>query len=69
MATVRGPASTEPPDPGLLSGVPELVEGLRALKIWAGSPSYENITDRINQAWSRNAWAAMRKLSSTCARR
>ncbi|MEU4390819.1 hypothetical protein [Kribbella sp. NPDC023855] len=29
-----------------------MVEALRALKIWAGSPSYESITDRINRAWS-----------------
>ena len=28
------------------------MERLRLLKVWAGNPSYERITDQINIAWS-----------------
>lgn len=40
------------PDPGTARTLDELVERLRLLKIWAGDPSYETITARINQAWA-----------------
>jgi hypothetical protein len=40
------------PDPGAARTLDELAEGLRSLKIWAGDPSYEVITDRINAVWS-----------------
>jgi tetratricopeptide (TPR) repeat protein len=39
------------PDPGQASTVDELTERLRALRAWAGDPSYATITDRINAAW------------------
>jgi tetratricopeptide (TPR) repeat protein len=40
------------PDPGPARTLDDLVERLRALKVWAGDPSYESITDRINTAWT-----------------
>lgn len=40
-----------PPDPGSAGTPDELAGGLRSLKLWAGDPSYETITDRINMAW------------------
>ncbi|HEX6683877.1 MAG TPA: tetratricopeptide repeat protein [Candidatus Limnocylindrales bacterium] len=39
-----------PPDPGQAHTVDNLVERLRLLKVWAGDPSYERITNRINTA-------------------
>ncbi len=51
MAKVPVAASTSPPDPGPVGTIEGLVEALRALKIWAGAPSYEVITHRINQTW------------------
>src|SRR5687767_3421502 len=41
-----------PPDPGQAVTLDDLVEMLRLLKVWAGDPSYERITDRINALWS-----------------
>jgi tetratricopeptide (TPR) repeat protein len=41
-----------PPDPGQAGTLDDLVERLRLLKVWAGDPSYERITDRINTVWS-----------------
>jgi tetratricopeptide (TPR) repeat protein len=41
-----------PPDPGQAGTLDGLVERLRLLKVWAGDPSYERITDRINTAWA-----------------
>jgi tetratricopeptide (TPR) repeat protein len=43
--------SAGPPDPGLAHSLDELVESLRALKLWAGDPSYETITRRVNLRW------------------
>src|SRR5439155_10200881 len=40
------------PDPGQAGTLDELTEGLRLLKVWAGDPSYEWITGRINAAWT-----------------
>jgi tetratricopeptide (TPR) repeat protein len=40
------------PDPGQARNLDELVERLRALKVWAGNPSYEWITGRVNAAWA-----------------
>jgi tetratricopeptide (TPR) repeat protein len=40
------------PDPSSTTGLDELVERLRLLKIWAGDPSYETIKDRVNAAWT-----------------
>ena len=40
------------PDPGAARTLDELIEVLRRLKVWAGEPSYEVITDRINAAWT-----------------
>jgi tetratricopeptide (TPR) repeat protein len=36
------------PDPGRASTLDELTERLAALKAWAGNPSYETITNRVN---------------------
>jgi tetratricopeptide (TPR) repeat protein len=41
----------ELPDPGGVCTLDELVQRLRSLKLWAGDPSYEAITARINAAW------------------
>jgi tetratricopeptide (TPR) repeat protein len=41
----------ELPDPGPAASLDDLVEQLRLLKIWAGNPSYEWITGRVNAAW------------------
>ncbi|MEV6606452.1 tetratricopeptide repeat protein [Kutzneria sp. NPDC051319] len=41
----------ELPDPGLARTLDDLVDGLRRLKVWAGDPSYERITARVNAAW------------------
>ncbi|TWP53334.1 tetratricopeptide repeat protein [Lentzea tibetensis] len=46
-----GRAFAVPPDPGRAGTLDELIEGLRLLKVWAGSPSYDTIKDRINTAW------------------
>ena len=43
-----GVPTGEPPDPGRARNLDELAECLRALKVWAGDPSYETITRRIN---------------------
>jgi len=40
------------PDPGRARTLDQLSEELRSLKIWAGNPSYESITSRINDAWT-----------------
>ncbi|MBL7257805.1 ATP-binding protein [Paractinoplanes lichenicola] len=40
------------PDPGEAGTLDALVERLRSLKVWAGDPSYETITARLNQAWA-----------------
>jgi hypothetical protein len=40
------------PDPGPASTLDGLVERLRLLKVWAGDPSYEWITGRVNAAWT-----------------
>jgi tetratricopeptide (TPR) repeat protein len=39
------------PDPGGVGTLDELVEALRLLKVWAGSPSYTTITGRVNMVW------------------
>jgi tetratricopeptide (TPR) repeat protein len=44
-------AFEELPDPGLAASLDDLVERLRLLKVWAGDPSYEQITGRVNAAW------------------
>jgi hypothetical protein len=46
------PSFAAMPDPGTARTLDELIECLRALKVWAGDPSYEMITDRINAAWT-----------------
>ncbi len=38
------------PDPGSVTTLDELVEQLRLLKAWAGDPSYEAVTERINSS-------------------
>jgi tetratricopeptide (TPR) repeat protein len=44
--------NASPPDPGAAGTLDELIEALRSLKSWAGEPSYEVITDRVNAAWT-----------------
>lgn len=41
-----------PPDPGPARTLDGLVERLRLLKVWAGDPSYEIITGRVNATWA-----------------
>ncbi|MEU4422142.1 NB-ARC domain-containing protein [Actinoplanes sp. NPDC024001] len=41
-----------PPDPARAGNLADVVERLRRLKVWAGSPSYETIKDRVNTAWA-----------------
>src|SRR3954469_21956744 len=41
-----------PPDPSDAGTLGEVIDRLRSLKIWAGDPSYEVITDRINAVWA-----------------
>jgi tetratricopeptide (TPR) repeat protein len=40
------------PEPATAGRLDDLVQRLRALKSWAGDPSYEIITRRINAAWT-----------------
>ncbi|GAA2625920.1 tetratricopeptide repeat protein [Paractinoplanes durhamensis] len=40
------------PDPGAAATLDDLVVLLRALKIWAGNPSFDVITQRINAGWT-----------------
>jgi tetratricopeptide (TPR) repeat protein len=40
------------PDPGQARTLDDLVERLRLLKVWAGDPSYENVKDRVNAAFT-----------------
>lgn len=44
--------SAELPDPGAATTFDELVVRLRLLRAWAGSPSYERLTGRVNEAWT-----------------
>ena len=46
------------PDPGGAQNLDELVERLRSLKVWAGDPSYEVITERVNAGWAAAGYAA-----------
>jgi tetratricopeptide (TPR) repeat protein len=50
MTMLQG-QSPQPPDPGQARSLDDLVECLRALKLWAGDPSYEVITRRVNTRW------------------
>jgi tetratricopeptide (TPR) repeat protein len=50
-AASSGGRSPGPPDPGPARSLDDLVGCLRALKLWAGDPSYESITRRINARW------------------
>src|SRR3954452_12827353 len=43
---------TELPDPGEARTVDDLVQRLRQLKVWAGNPSYEQITGRVAAEWT-----------------
>jgi tetratricopeptide (TPR) repeat protein len=40
------------PDPAGAGSLDEVVTRLRALKVWAGDPSYETIKGRVNAAWT-----------------
>jgi tetratricopeptide (TPR) repeat protein len=41
------------PDPAGADTLDDLIDRLRLLKTWAGDPSYETITKRVNAAWTR----------------
>ncbi|MDY7090927.1 MAG: hypothetical protein SYR96_38310 [Actinomycetota bacterium] len=41
----------EPADPGRARTLDDLIGVLRSLKAWAGDPSYDTITVRVNAAW------------------
>src|SRR5690349_437679 len=48
-------SADDPPgsaDPGSARDLDELVARLRTLKIWAGNPSYDVITRRVNERWA-----------------
>jgi tetratricopeptide (TPR) repeat protein len=45
-------AASGPPDPGQARNLDELVESLRALKLWAGDPSFQTIMQRVNARWA-----------------
>ncbi|PRY32017.1 hypothetical protein [Pseudosporangium ferrugineum] len=47
MTTADG--ASGPPDPGAVRSLDELVGCLRALKLWAGNPSYDAVTRRVNE--------------------
>ncbi|WP_433603994.1 hypothetical protein ACQP2P_23135 [Dactylosporangium sp. CA-139114] len=47
--TIAFPAG--PPDPARAHSLDDLVGCLRGLKLWAGDPSFETITRRINTRW------------------
>ncbi|WP_246001916.1 ATP-binding protein [Allorhizocola rhizosphaerae] len=40
------------PDPGGARTLDEFVEKLRSLRVWAGSPSYDAIKERVNASWA-----------------
>ncbi len=42
---------TELPDPGGANTLDEVAARLRALRTWAGEPSYAMITERVNSTW------------------
>jgi tetratricopeptide (TPR) repeat protein len=44
--------SDHPPDPGAARSLDDLIASLRSLKVWAGDPSFETITRRINARWA-----------------
>ncbi|MFI5589090.1 tetratricopeptide repeat protein [Amycolatopsis sp. NPDC051758] len=54
MPSSRQPVGgfTALPDPGQAEKLDDLVERLRSLKVWAGDPSYQWITSRVNSAWT-----------------
>ncbi|MFD4605367.1 ATP-binding protein [Streptomyces sp. NPDC058464] len=52
------PAFEEPPDPCEARHLDELIVQLRQLKVWAGNPSYETITKRVNESWRNDGLAA-----------
>src|SRR5437773_2140632 len=53
------------PDPGRAGTLDDLVERLRLLKVWAGDPSYEQITGRVNAAWRAGGWPASESVGKT----
>ncbi|WP_430789594.1 tetratricopeptide repeat protein [Actinoplanes sp. G11-F43] len=52
MRRESGHVDVRLPDPGEAGTLDDLVERLRALKVWAGDPSFAVITDRVNTAWT-----------------
>jgi tetratricopeptide (TPR) repeat protein len=56
------------PDPGRAGSLDDLVERLRLLKVWAGDPSYEWITGRVNAAWTAAGRPAAELVGKTTVR-
>ena len=54
-----------PPDPGRARTLDDLVDGLRRLKVWAGDPSYERITARVNATWTASGRPAADRARKT----
>ena len=52
QGAASGEAFAALPDPSPATGMDDVVERLRLLKVWAGDPSYDTIKDRVNAAWS-----------------
>ena len=48
---MNGDLSGGAPDPGRAATIDDVVTSLRALKVWAGDPSYEVIRGRVDEAW------------------
>jgi tetratricopeptide (TPR) repeat protein len=60
-----------PPDPGDARTLDDLIAQLRLLKTWAGNPSYETLTRRVNAAWraagrSEREWATSKNTVAAC---
>lgn len=53
------------PDPGQAGTLDNLVERLRLLKVWAGDPSYQEIRNRINTAWTASGRPASELVGKT----
>src|SRR5207248_2118009 len=67
----RGSVFVDPPDPGSAGSLAELIAQLRALKTWAGNPSFEAVTRRVNAGWRsaglpRREWTTAKNTVAAC---
>jgi tetratricopeptide (TPR) repeat protein len=61
----------QPPDPGSAVSLSDLIGQLRLLKTWAGNPSYETITKKVNLLWRaaklpESDWTAAKNTVAAC---